>query len=354
MLQVYEEGTVGERVQKLIDHFAHGNKSAFGRAADLPSALLASIVGGRQSKPSFEVVQRLLTAYPTVEPSWLLFGQGPMLTGSPAPVGKYSGSVGQVPVLSTQDDIPVIIFKDRQLKYFFKRHEEFKPELVTYYEEDALQSISFPRSLLGNGFYYGFPVMNTMMEPLFEYGDIIIAKQVNRENWFQIARKSIVIVTSKSHPYLIGIFGLNKKQSAINLSFNEKSWHDISLSTDDIYEIWEFKWLLSSHGDKLSKDTAATKLTKAFQKRSEEINNEKTEQVFENYSERLRHIILTNELYEGMLPGDHLDLANDKEVIRLFEAKHGDIENHQEYLDTIVLTIDSIIQEINKSYLSKK
>lgn len=353
MLQVYEEGTVAERVQKLIDHFAHGNKSAFGRAADLPSALLASIVGGRQSKPSFEVVQRLLTAYPTVEPTWLLFGQGPMLTGSPAPVGKYSGSVGQVPVLSTQDDVPVVIFKDRQLKYFFKRHEEFKPELVTYYEEDALQSISFPRNLLGNGFYYGFPVMNSMMEPLLEYGDIVIAKQISRENWFQIARNSIIIITAKSQSYLIGRFGFNENRSVVNLSFDEKAWSGISLPIDDVYEIWEFKWLLSSHNDKLSKATSATQLAKVFQQRIEEINSKKVEQPIGSYQERLRHIILSNGLQKGMWPGDHIDLANDKEVIKLFESKNGAIDDHQKYLDNMVVIIDSIIQEINESPMSK-
>jgi hypothetical protein len=348
MLKIEEIGDVQDRVERLVNHFSKGNKAAFGRKADIQSGVLAGILGGRRNKPSFELLQKLLTAYPSVEPNWLLFGRGPMLIGSPSPVSKYSGNVGQVPVLSTQDDVPVVIFNDKQLKYFFKRHEEFKPELVSYYEEDALQTITFPRSLLGNGFYYGFPVMNTMMEPLLEYGDIIIAKQVNRENWFQIARKSIVIVTSKSHPYLIGTFGFNEKRSVISLSFNENAWRDISVLADDVYEIWEFKWLLSSHNDKLSKDTTAIQLAKAFQKRLEEINKVNTEESFANYRDRLRHIIISNGLQDGMWPGDHIDLANDKEVLRLFESEEGPIKNHQKYLDDMVGVIDLIIQEIKE------
>lgn len=80
-LVIEEIGTVGERINRLVDHFCKGNKTAFGRAADIQSGVLAGIVGGRGSKPGFEILQKLLTAYPTVEPTWLLFGRGPMLAG---------------------------------------------------------------------------------------------------------------------------------------------------------------------------------------------------------------------------------------------------------------------------------
>jgi hypothetical protein len=78
-IQIHEVGTVGERINLLVDHFCRGNKTAFGRAADIQSGVLAGIVGGRGSKPGFEILQKLLTAYPTINPHWLLFGQGQML-----------------------------------------------------------------------------------------------------------------------------------------------------------------------------------------------------------------------------------------------------------------------------------
>lgn len=81
MIQVDEIGSIGERITKLVDYFCQGNKTAFGRAADIQSGVLAGIVGGRESKPGFEILQKLLTAYPSVEPTWLLFGRGPMLRG---------------------------------------------------------------------------------------------------------------------------------------------------------------------------------------------------------------------------------------------------------------------------------
>ena len=81
MIDIDEVGTVGERITKLVAHFCQGNKAAFGRAADIQSGVLAGIVGGRESKPGFEILQKLLTAYPTVNPTWLLFGQGDMIIG---------------------------------------------------------------------------------------------------------------------------------------------------------------------------------------------------------------------------------------------------------------------------------
>jgi hypothetical protein len=79
MIQIDEVGAVGERIIRLVDYFCQGNKTAFGRAADIQSGVLAGIVGGRESKPGFEILQKLLTAYPTVNPIWLLFGRGPMI-----------------------------------------------------------------------------------------------------------------------------------------------------------------------------------------------------------------------------------------------------------------------------------
>lgn len=84
MLDINEIGTVAERITQLVNHFCQGNKAAFGRAADIQSGVLAGIVGGRESKPGFEILQKLLTAYPTVSPDWLLFGRGPMQREQPA------------------------------------------------------------------------------------------------------------------------------------------------------------------------------------------------------------------------------------------------------------------------------
>ncbi|RZJ93871.1 MAG: hypothetical protein EOO60_04270 [Hymenobacter sp.] len=79
MLNVDEIGNIHDRINQMVDSFCKGNKAAFGRGADIQSGVLAGIIGGRKNKPSFEVLQKLLTGYPAVNPIWLMFGRGPML-----------------------------------------------------------------------------------------------------------------------------------------------------------------------------------------------------------------------------------------------------------------------------------
>jgi hypothetical protein len=73
------EESIHARVNKMVQVFAGGNKSAFGRQADIQASVLAGLVGGRMSSPSFEMMQRLLTAFPQVREQWLVMGQGAML-----------------------------------------------------------------------------------------------------------------------------------------------------------------------------------------------------------------------------------------------------------------------------------
>lgn len=84
-MKIEEKGTVHERIEKLIYHFTKGNRTAFGKETDILPGVLSSIVSGRLSKPSFEALQKILTGYPSINPTWLLFGQGPMLVGEVAP-----------------------------------------------------------------------------------------------------------------------------------------------------------------------------------------------------------------------------------------------------------------------------
>lgn len=74
-----QQESIQERINRMVQVFASGNKSAFGRRADIQSGVLAGLVGGRMNNPSFDVMQRLLTAFPQVRERWLVVGHGDML-----------------------------------------------------------------------------------------------------------------------------------------------------------------------------------------------------------------------------------------------------------------------------------
>ena len=75
--------SVHERLNSLIEHFAKGNKTAFAKEVGTLPSVMASIVGGRMSKPSFELLEKIMLRYPEINGSWLLAGRGPMTIPTP-------------------------------------------------------------------------------------------------------------------------------------------------------------------------------------------------------------------------------------------------------------------------------
>jgi hypothetical protein len=78
-MKITEPNTIHERIDIIVRYFCKGNKTAFGRETDILPGVLASITGGRMSKPSFELLQKIVTRYPAVNGDWLLLGREPML-----------------------------------------------------------------------------------------------------------------------------------------------------------------------------------------------------------------------------------------------------------------------------------
>jgi hypothetical protein len=95
MMSVSESSTIHERISTLVDYFCKGNKTAFGRETDILPGVLASITGGRLSKPSFELLQKIMMRYPAVSGDWLVLGRGPMLQGEAQAAGEASEAAPQ-------------------------------------------------------------------------------------------------------------------------------------------------------------------------------------------------------------------------------------------------------------------
>lgn len=86
---------IHEKIQYLVDYFCAGNKASFSREAGIPAPVIASLTGGRKSKPSFEVLQKILAHFP-VDANWLVMGQGPML--------KEDNSAGSLDAVQEAED----------------------------------------------------------------------------------------------------------------------------------------------------------------------------------------------------------------------------------------------------------
>ena len=70
----------------LIKRLAEGNARKFAREIGTESGVIAHIVGGRMSKPSFQLLTLIANRYPLLNTKWLLTGEGEMLLdGKPTP-----------------------------------------------------------------------------------------------------------------------------------------------------------------------------------------------------------------------------------------------------------------------------
>mgnify|MGYP006286724323 CR=1 FL=1 len=71
--------SINERIELVIKELNY-NKNSFAKAIGLTAnTIIENIVGKRQSKPSFEVLHKILTAFPYIDANWLMTGEGTML-----------------------------------------------------------------------------------------------------------------------------------------------------------------------------------------------------------------------------------------------------------------------------------
>lgn len=66
---------INERITHLIASLEM-NANSFADAIGVKSAVVYNIVKGRRSKPSFEVLQKILLSYQTLNANWLINGEG--------------------------------------------------------------------------------------------------------------------------------------------------------------------------------------------------------------------------------------------------------------------------------------
>lgn len=76
---------INERFNKIIRTLYAGNKSAFAAAIGVTPSVVDNIVGKRQGKPSFEVLEKVCSI-PQINIVWLITGNGePFSFSNPTP-----------------------------------------------------------------------------------------------------------------------------------------------------------------------------------------------------------------------------------------------------------------------------
>ncbi|MDE7402603.1 MAG: helix-turn-helix domain-containing protein [Muribaculaceae bacterium] len=83
------------RLKGFIEHLGL-SYSVFADECGVPRPSLSQILSGRNKKISDVLIRQIHQAFPELSISWLLFGEGNMLVGSPANIDASAGGDGQV------------------------------------------------------------------------------------------------------------------------------------------------------------------------------------------------------------------------------------------------------------------
>lgn len=130
------EETINDRIEMLVNEHFDGNKAAFAKAIGLPPTGLSNYIGkARRSKPSVEMITKIITAT-GVDAYWLLFGsEAPGITAVNSAVATGSGTANNSVNITTGGDSAVLAERVRSLETLIIEKNERINELKERIEE---------------------------------------------------------------------------------------------------------------------------------------------------------------------------------------------------------------------------
>jgi len=164
---------IKERFELLINEFAKGNKRAFSKAIGVSPTVVENVVGVRNGKPSFDVLQKIIYAFENINPGWLLTGNGTM--------HSISGTL-DAPDIANFAGIPLIPLE--AMAGFASGDRS-----VMEYECERYIIPMF------NGADFLISVKGSSMMPKYNSGDVVACKNLPLDNLFFQWNKVYVLDT---------------------------------------------------------------------------------------------------------------------------------------------------------------
>ncbi len=156
---------INDRISYLIDCKANSNKKKFAEMIGFAPQVISNIVSGRKSKPSFDVLNSIISSFVDIDSEWLLTGQGNVLKNDKIiqPINRNRKTTDK---LIENQEIPLYDFEATAgLKELFS---STSPQVV-------LDTIKIPNIPKCDG---AVSVTGDSMYPLLKSGDLILYKEI--------------------------------------------------------------------------------------------------------------------------------------------------------------------------------
>lgn len=104
---------ISDRIEALITHFCKGNKSLFAQQIGVRPSVIGNITGERKGNPSFEVIQKILDAFASVNPEWFILDKGSMLRNEHDQPSKPSVTHSTQPTSPVEESFIYKMYKEK-------------------------------------------------------------------------------------------------------------------------------------------------------------------------------------------------------------------------------------------------
>lgn len=216
----------------------------FAQTIGVASGVVGDMLGQRKSKPGFDLVSKILHAYPKIRAEWLMRGEGEMLKSA----ASSNTSALHSPVTGDEPRIVAIADGDNTAAplYNIRTAANYKGDGLSQERPEPDGIISLPRWLLRNGNYAVFPVVGDSMEPTFYASDYVLCRFLPKPEWDDLREDQVAVIVSESRGLQLKRLTFRMGEGYVRCKSDNRSHPYYQLDLEDVLEVWRFEWRITS------------------------------------------------------------------------------------------------------------
>jgi len=238
------EEPIHQRLNLLIQSLEDGVQRRFAQTIGVASGVVGDMLGQRKSKPGFDLISKILQAYPQIRAEWLMRGEGEMLKAPTPPntSALHSTKTG------TEPRIIAIAEGENTAAplYNIRTAANYKGDGLSQERPEPDGIISLPKWLLRNGNYAVFPVVGDSMEPTFYARDYVLCRFLPKTEWNDLREDAVVVIVSESRGLQLKRLTFRMGEGYVRCKSDNRQHPYYQLDLDDVLEVWRFEWRITS------------------------------------------------------------------------------------------------------------
>ena len=241
----------------LIERLENGVQRRFAQKVGVLSGVIGDMLGKKKSKPGFDIVGKIVHAYPEINERWLLLGEGPMLKSAtnPEEPQKLSSYMQAEPGGLATPEPPQRVQPSDNLRILTVQvapDGDENIELVPVWAAagyvagglaqptfmSKLPSFRLPGAAFNNGSFRCFQVQGSSMQGTLEDGDWIICRFVER--WaHDILDNRVYVVVSETDILVKRVLNQINENGRLSLHSDNPTFDVQSMDWQEVSEVWQ-------------------------------------------------------------------------------------------------------------------